>query len=155
MKKIFAIVLSLIMALSLASCGDAAPECTASLGDIYAKITESIDMPYEKLELSADDLLDYYGIDGSKFTEVVAVQDACGYKDEIVMLKAADEAAAAEAVTALNEHIEYQKETMKNYDPAQYEILTSSKVEAEGLWVAMFISGSQDEMTEIYYTFFK
>ncbi len=150
MKKIISLTLVFVLALAFASCGKKEPECITSLDKIYNKIAETVSMDYEKIELTKDDMLDYYGIEAAKIEELTAVQDACGYKDEIVMIKAADEASAQEIASLLTEHIEYQKESMRNYDAAQFEVLNGSKVDIKGVWVAMFVSSSQDKMLERY-----
>lgn len=155
MKKIILSVTAVFMILvMLASCGKSAVE-SVNVKEVYQRITESIDMPEETVELAADDLVDYYGIEADKVAEFAAVQDACGYKDEIVIVKAVDDASAKEIEALLSEHIEYQKDSMKNYDPAQYDILGSSEVIANGVYVAMFISAEQSTMAEIYNGFFK
>lgn len=144
----------LIILVMLASCGKSTVE-PVNVKEVYQKITESVAMPKETIELAADDLDDYYGIKADKIAEFAAVQDACGYKDEIVIIKAVDDTSAKEIEVLLNEHIEYQKDSMKNYDPAQYRILGSSKVITNGVYIAMFISAEQSTMTEIYNGFFK
>ena len=155
MKKIILSITAVLMIpVMLASCGKSAVEAV-NVKEIYQKITESVAMPEETVELAAEDLSDYYGIEADKVAEFAAVQDACGYKDEIVIVKAVDEASAAEIEALLNEHIEYQKDSMKNYDPAQYDILGSSEVVTNGVYVAMFISAEQSTMAEIYNGFFK
>ena len=154
MKKIILSITAVLMILfMLASCGNSAAEAV-SIKEVYQKITESVAMPEETVELIADDLVDYYGIEAENVVEFAAVQDACGYKDEIVIIKAADDTSAKEIADLLNEHIEYQKESMKNYDPAQYEILGSSEVITNGVYVAMFISAQQSTMAEIFNGFF-
>lgn len=155
MKKIILSVTAVLMALvMLASCGKSTAEAV-NVKEVYQKITESVAMPEETVELAADDLVDYYGIEADKVADFAAVQDACGYKDEIVIIKASDEASAAEIEALLSEHIEYQKDSMKNYDPAQYNILGSSEVITNGVYVAMFISAEQSTMADIYNGFFK
>lgn len=155
MKKIILSVTAVFMILvMLASCGKSTVE-SVNVKEVYQKITESVAMPEETVELAADDLVDYYGIEADKVAEFAAVQDACGYKDEIVIVKAVDDASAKEIEALLSEHIEYQKDSMKNYDPAQYDILGSSEVIANGVYVAMFISAEQSTMAEIYNGFFK
>lgn len=152
--KLISVILIAATVFALSSCG-AEPSADVSVSEIYKKISESVSMPEEIIELTADDLLDYYGIESDKVIECAAVQDACGYKDEIVIIKAADSAAAAEISDILNEHIEYQKESMKNYDADQYEVLGSSRVIVSDDYAAMFISANQDSMIEIYNSFFK
>ena len=155
MKKALISITSVLMALMLlASCGKA-PAAELNIGEVYQKVTDGIAMPAETVELSADDLIDYYGIEAEKVADFKAVQDACGYKDEIVILKAKNEDGAKEAEAMLKEHIEYQMEEMRDYDAEQYKVLESSMVCTNGLYVAMFISAEQSEMEEIFNSFFK
>lgn len=153
-KLILSVTAVLMIPVMLASCGKSTVEAV-NIKDVYQKITENVSMPDETIELAKEDLSDYYGIEADKVTEFAAVQDACGYKDEIVIVKAADDTSAKEIEALLNDHIEYQKDSMKNYDAAQYDILTSSEVITNGVYVAMFISAEQAEMAEIYNGFFK
>lgn len=155
MKKIILSITAVLMIpVLLASCGKSGVK-SVDINDVYKKITESVAMPEETVELSSDDLTDYYGIEADKVEEFCAVQDACGYKDEIVIIKAKDDASAKEISDLLNDHIEYQKDSMKNYDPAQYEILGSSKVIVNDIYVAMFISAEQSKMAETFNGFFE
>lgn len=161
MKKTASILLILAMLFAFASCGnsgDPVPtieiNCTDSLENIYLRISQEVPMEYEKFNLTANDMIDYYGIKSSKIEEVVAVQDACGYKDEIVMIKAKNSDAAEEIADLLGQHISYQMDSMREYDAEQYKILTSSIVDIKGEYVAMFISASQSRMLEIYDSYF-
>lgn len=161
MKKIASLLIVIAMLFAFASCGDSetpvAPieiNCTDSLGNIYQKIAEEIPMNYEKFNLTSNDMIDYYGISTDKIAEMIAVQDACGYKDEIVMIKAVNSDAAEEIADLLGQHIAYQKDSMKDYDAAQYQILEKSAVDIKGEYVAMFISSSQNRMLEIYDSYF-
>ena len=153
-KNILSVTAVLTALVMFASCSKNAV-ASVNFNEIYQKITQSVAMPEETFELSAEDLADYYGIEADKVAEFAAVQDACGYKDEIVIIKAADDASAKEIETLLNGHIEYQRDSMKNYDLAQYDILVSSRVITNGVYVAMFISAGQDTMAEIFNGFFK
>lgn len=154
MKKLIAVICSIALCAALfAACGKTA-EADVDVRDIYEKIASSAAMPAESIELTKNDLLDYYGISPESVAECVAVQDACGYKDEIVIIKAVDENAADEINGLLEEHIAYQCESMRNYDAAQYEILCSSKTVENGCYTAMFISAEQDKMNDIFNSFF-
>ncbi len=154
MRKIASFLIVFAVLLTFTSCTNKQEQTAVSLEDIYDKLSGSISMDYEKIELAKEDLLDYYGIEAEKVEQFVAVQDACGYKDEIVMIKAFDEADAQKIYSALTEHIEYQKNSMRNYDAAQFDVLCKSKADINGTYVAMFISSSQDEMLEIYNSYF-
>ena len=149
-----AILLTALAALLLVSCGPEKSAPDFSTADVLTKIAENVSLPEETITLGAGDLLDYYGVAAEKIAEVTAVQDACGYKDEIVIVKAVDEAAAGEIAALLSGHIEYQKESMRSYDAAQYDILCSSRVITNGNYTAMFISAAQRTMEEIFQSFF-
>lgn len=156
MKKTLLSIASVLLAvLMLASCGKEPAKADVSVKDIYNKITESFKMPEETTELSVDNLLEDYGIESSYVADSVAVRDSLGYKDEIVIIKAADANAAKEIETLLNGHIDYQKDCMRDYDPEQLSILESSIVTVNGEYVAMFISADQDGMLEVFNSFFK
>ena len=123
--------------------------------DIYDKIASSVTLPEESIELTVNDFLDYYGIAPESIAVCAAIQDACGYKDEIVIIKAVDESAADEIHGLLEEHIAYQCDSMRNYDAEQYNILCSSKAVQNGCYAAMFVSAEQDEMNDIFNSFFE
>lgn len=155
MKKTIITVTAVLMILvMLTSCGNST-DGSADVQEIYGKITESVTMPEVSVELDADDLADYYGIEADKVAEYAAVQDALGYKTEIVIIRAADAASAEEIEVLFGDYIEYQKNCMRNYDPLQYEILGSSEVIRNGVYVAMFISSEQSTMAEIFSGFFR
>lgn len=156
MKKVLLSVISVALVFVLfASCSKDAGKEDVKVSDIYTKITESVEMPKETIELKAENLMEYYGIEAEKVSECSAVQDACGYKDEIVIIKATDADAVKDIETKLNSRIERQKESMRNYDPAQFEILGSSTVVTNGNYVALFISADQSQMVDIFNSFFK
>ncbi len=153
-KSILSVISVLTVLVMLASCGSSTATAV-NVKEVYQEITESVAMPEETVELAVADLEDYYGVTPDKVAEFAAVQDACGYKDEIVIIKAVDEASAKDIEALLYDHIEYQKDSMRNYDPAQYDILGASKVIVNGVYVAMFISAEQNAMADIYNGFFK
>lgn len=123
--------------------------------DILAKIKSEFTMDFETIELYPDDMLDFYGIESEKIAELAGIQNACGYKDEIVIIKAVDENAADEIEDIFEQHIEDQKKTMKNYDPEQYQVLGSSIAEEDGVWVALFVSEDQAAMLDVYNSYVK
>lgn len=148
MKKAIILALALALLFALAACG-AEPE-PVSLSEVYQTITAEVPSDFEAVTFTADDMMWLYGIDGAALEDVVAVQDESGYKIEIVMMRAADAAAAQQTATLLEQHIEVQKDSMRNYDAAQYAVLEKSKVTVKGEYVAMFISEHQDQMIQIF-----
>lgn len=155
MKKLITLICSVVLCAALLTACGKAPAADVDVQAVYDKIASSASLPAETVELTANDLLDYYGIAPESVAACVAVQDACGYKDEIVIIKAVDEKTADEIHDLLEEHISYQTDSMRNYDAEQYAILGSSKVVEKGCYTAMFISAEQDEMNDIFNSFFE
>lgn len=155
MKKLITLIFSLVLCAALLTACGKAPAADVDVNAVYDKISSSVTLPAETVELTANDLLDYYGIAPESVASCVAVQDACGYKDEIVIIKAVDESAADAIHSMLQEHIAYQSESMRDYDAEQYAVLGSSKVVKHGCYTAMFISSEQDEMNDIFNSFFE
>lgn len=160
MKKILCsimlIMISALLCLTFVSCSvnTDKPEENVSesftLSDILDKINNSVEMSGDMMTLSADDLVDYYGIESTDVASCAVSQDMCGYLDEIIMIEAADESSVANIETALNDYLEYKKEEMKSYLPEQYNVLTKCNVNVDGLYVSLFISASAGEINEIY-----
>lgn len=164
MKKIISLLIAVLITASgilvLSSCDKEAKNPVelveesvkekVDLTEILLKIDESVEMSGDMMTLTADDLIDYYGIESSDVVSCAVSQDMCGYLDEIIMIEAVDETAAANIETALNDYLEYKKEEMRTYLPEQYEVLNNCSVNVNGLFVSLFISSSADEINEIY-----
>lgn len=161
MKKIISALLICVLAFSLASCGTSAENNTSaedntvsmtasefiSVKDIMDKIESEGLLPEDRITLTTDNLLDYYGIESVWVVESAAVQNASGYQDEIIIINASNPSAVR---NQLKDHIEYQKEQMKNYSPEQYALLEKCDTVENGNYIALFISDNADRMTEIF-----
>ena len=92
-------------------------------------------------EADADYLSNYYGINPSFLDGFVfAGAEDAALADSVVILKAKNPAQAAILSAAL-ETVRGQKAAeMKNYIPAQYEIVNSSSVKVHGEYVYLVIS---------------
>lgn len=159
MKKLIAVFLIIFTLLSLTACingEEKAPEEKAepTVEEIFNKISTSVTLPEEITELSVTDLEDYYGITSDMVSEFKAIQNASGYQDEIVIIKATSQENAVSISALLEDRIEYSKEQMRDYSPEQYQILTKSNVIVKGLFVSMFVSADSAQMDEIFNSYF-
>lgn len=169
MKKILCVTLVLSLLCAFAACGkkaepvnteevtDAAEETaeTVDLAAVLEAIAEKVEMPAESLDVPVSELKERYGIDAADVASCAIRMDASGYKDEIIMIEAVDEAAAAGIEEALNSHLEYNKKTMRTYAPDRFEILEESSVMKTGNFVSLFVSENADDMIDIYNGFIK
>ena len=96
---------------------------------------------------TADDLLDYYGIDLSLCKGGTGYVDALGYTNEAIVV-VAEEATAQEIETLLSEHLAAAKETFRSYDPEAMKIVENAVMFREGELVVMIVSPDAQAMLE-------
>lgn len=161
MKKLLVIFLTLITVASLAACGDNSGSDAnsdesgvtlttsefISVQPVMDKIKAENLLPEDYITLTTDDLIDYYGIESDWVVESSVIQNSSGYQDEIIIIHASNPSAVK---SALEEHLEYQKNEMRDYSPEQFAILEKCKVEAKGNYIALFISENAARMSEIF-----
>ena len=114
-----------------------------------AELLTAVEFP-GMAEVTEDRLTAYYGIDPSSLTEFsVYVAGAGAYPDEFGIFVAADDAAAADIVTLLNERIEKQKNTYADYSPDEMYKFDESFVKTEGTTVYFAVCADGDTAADI------
>ncbi len=157
-KKLMALAVALIIAIAVCGCGENTSSMAdgASLEAVMNSIKEQITMSDDMMTVSdPSKLLDYYGIDSSKVDDFQVMMNSSGVEqDEIVMIKAIDDAAAQEISEKLGARLEDKKSQMKNYIPEQYAMLEKCSVQQKGLYVYMFLSEDAKTMESIFNSYF-
>lgn len=169
MKRIFALLTVLALTVVLASCG---PETTGnndnndttstsepaaetvSVQDIMAEIESKGYLPENPVRLTADDLLDYYGIQPADVKDCAVVQNPSGYQDEIIVIEAVNSEAAAAIKGILLDQVSYKKDQMQNYDAEMYDILSDCDVVTNGNYIGLFISSQREAINGIFNSYF-
>ncbi|MBQ3416928.1 MAG: DUF4358 domain-containing protein [Ruminococcus sp.] len=147
MKKL-AIILAAVIILStvLCACGGG-----KKLSSVYDDITKQVELK-DMLVLTTTDQLDkYYGIAAEDVDDFAGCINSTGVdQEEIIMIKATDDAAAGRIKDALQ--LRYDTKLAQNitYNPEQAEIIQNCSVEQDGLYVSMIISSNADQIKEIY-----
>ena len=147
MKKI-AIILAAVIILStvLCACGGG-----KKLSSVYDDITKQVELK-DMLVLTTTDQLDkYYGIAAEDVEDFAGCINSTGVdQEEIIMIKATDDAAAGRIKDALQ--VRYDNKLAQNisYNPEQAEIIQNCSVEQDGLYVSMIVSSNADQIKEIY-----
>lgn len=148
MKKTVACLLALVLALSMAACG-AEP---VSVDILQVKNQIITDLEIEgALDLPTERLLDLYGISSESVKNSACFITMGGaFPDEIVMVEAADAAAAKGITQKLETRLADVKNQAQNYDAESFALLQKCKVQTAGVYVTLFISAKSEQMQEIF-----
>ena len=149
-KPITLLCVLLMLCVLLCACGEKKPAdstqqtdppaADSSMADIYAEIKSSVELP-DMVELKDTAHLDrYYGIDGDQVTDFAGGIDSSGVTmTEIVLITAADKAAADEVEAKLNTRLQSKLQQNKNYNPEQAEIIEKCKVDRHKNFVTLIL----------------
>lgn len=179
MKRVFALMMALLaltMMLTLTACGGGEeaeepadttqtetvepgteteettePAAGADLAAVMAQmisdagITDYIDVP-------AENLSNVYGIDGAQVVNAAAFNAMTGgaFPEEVVMIQAVDEAAAADIAAKLDSRLTSIADQAASYDPASLELAENCDVVTSGVYVGLFFSNHYDAMVSAF-----
>ena len=162
LKKFFIILTMLALLVSLISCSSSDSNktdgATTTTGTPFtpnlASLREAMITKYgveDAITFESDVLLDLYGIVAEDVAESACYMTMDGvFPQEIIMIKAANEEAAARIVTALEKRISEVKIQSESYDPENYALAQKCKVAKRDIYVTMFLSPNFDEMTQMF-----
>ena len=159
MKRLIAILCAAALVLALCACGQEAKtdetqqpqQQTKTLSAIFEEVKAQVALS-DMVEYTDVSKLDrYYGITADKVTEFAGCVNSSGTnQEEIVLIKAADSAAADEIQQILENKYNAKLNENKDYNPEQAAMIEKCKVERDDLYVSMIISPSADQITAIY-----
>lgn len=147
MKKTLILLLAVVMVLCCA-CGksDAKP-----LTDVYNDIKAQVG--FENVtELNDISLMErYYGITADMAAEFAGCVNSSGVEqEEIVLVKAVDDASAATVKEKLENRYKAKLDQNKSYNPEQAAMIEKCSVQQNGLYVSMIVSDKAEQITAIY-----
>ncbi len=124
-----------------------------SLTDVFSEIKSQMNVS-EMVEFQDVSSLDrYYGITAEQVSEFAGGINNSGVEqEEIVLIKASDEANVEAIKTALENRRQSKLNENKNYNPTQAEIIEQCSVETNGLYIFMLISPNHEQMTQVVRT---
>lgn len=95
----------------------------------------------------------YYGIDPEKLEEYVfSMSEDATSAETVILMKVKEETDAAGIHAALEVVREEKSGEMKDYLPAQYDIVDKSSVKTEGSYVYLVISEKADDIIRVIRT---
>lgn len=154
-----AAVLALVMVLSLSACGgDSEPAeetadtaVTADLSALRDQIIADCGIS-DFVNVETDALTNLYGIDAAGVASSASFSATSGaaFPQEIVMVQAVDDAAAADIAEKLTNRLSAIAEQAASYDPASLELAENCAVVTNGSYVGMFFSEHYDAMVSAF-----
>ncbi len=155
---------ALIAVLCFCACGkNGTVEPSATETPKASEVTENIDLQAlmdqlknvlvadEPFELDKQGLNDMYGIAVDDMADAVCVLTMDGvFPDEVIVIKAADEAAKQRIKDNLQLRLDDVLVQSKDYDPENYSLAQKCKISEHGDYVALFISAEHESMENIF-----
>ena len=179
MKRVFALMMALMaltMMLTLTACGGDEPEETtdpaqtetvepgteestevtepaagADLAGLMAQMISDAGIA-DYIEVPAENLSNVYGIDAAQVVNAAAFNAMTGgaFPEEVVMIQAVDEAAAADMAAKLEGRLTSIADQAASYDPASLELAENCDVITSGVYVGLFFSNHYDAMASAF-----
>ena len=152
MKKVLCMIMALVLLVSLAACGVASvtKDATKNIAAIKEQIITELAIE-DPMDIPTERLLDLYGIDPASVKDSACFVTMGGaFPDEIIMINAADSAAADEIVEKLNTRLADVSNQAQNYDAESFAQFQKCKVQVQGHCIALFISAKAEQMQKIF-----
>ena len=152
MKKIISVATALVLCFLLfTGCGDS----SVKLNEVMDKINADFNLSLTKLE-KAEDLYTYYSIDTADVKQFAAEIDSNNNAPkEIVLVEAADDAAADRVESALTTRFNSIYSQYSSYSPDQLDMVKDCKVTKNGNFVSMIVADKASDMLNVYYEYVK
>lgn len=161
-RLILSLSSTLLILLTLASCGITDKKETVSMYDLKAAMCADAGFGEMTYVSSADDNaeekfghlseMDYSKIDAF-FMNFAA--DGSVSSDEIAVVAMKSENDITEAVASLNKHLEYRKTLYRNYGPEQLPKLEKALVFSSGRYAVLIVADNPAEIKSAFYNFMK
>ena len=150
MKKTAILACAAALLLALCACGGGKAEAKP-LSQVYEDITSQVTLSEVSVFQDVSRLERMYGISAEQVAEFAGCVNRSGVEqEEIVLVKAADEAAAGAVRTALENRLQAKYDENRDYNAEQAAMIEKCSVEQHGLYVSMIISSEAEAITAIY-----
>jgi hypothetical protein len=179
MKRVFALLMALMaltMMLTLTACGGGdepeetpdtqtetvepgteegtevtEPAAGADLAGLMSQMIADAGIA-DYIEVPAENLSNVYGIDAAQVVSAAAFNAMTGgaFPEEVVMIQAVDEAAAADMAAKLEGRLTAIADQAASYDPASLELAESCDVVTSGVYVGLFFTNHYDAMSSAF-----
>jgi PBP1b-binding outer membrane lipoprotein LpoB len=123
---------------------------TADLKAVYQAMEETGVLP-PMVAVPEGAVPDFYGIDPAWYEEALFMVSADSLlADEVVLIRARDEAAAGRILPMLQARMEAKAEEAQTYSPQQYAIIKQGQVLSRGRALALMVSPEVARLVRVY-----
>lgn len=130
---------------------DASSQEDSKLQAILEDVKKEITMPADTSDFTEAKMKRTFGIEKDMMEDFAGLYCTDGLRqDQIVYVKAKDEATAEEIEKKLQDNWQSKYNVIKNYSPDQVAIIEAAKVDKDGLYVSLVISEDADRIKEIF-----
>ena len=144
MKKIFSLILVLVLMMSLAACGGKEKTASVDVKSLYESFSSYMpDMFFP----DEDTMMNFLGIEAKDCVQYQVAICAEGMRADEVWLIEAKNASALENLRQLAEtRVEAKKDETVSYAPDQYVVVEKAVILTEGNYLALLISPDVDAL---------
>lgn len=159
-KKLLGVLLSAVMVLGLAACGEkaegsAGEEVSVPVEEIGDKILEELEFG-SMIELDDETLMQFYELDASLLEEYDANIPMMNVTtQEYSVFKVKDVKDAETVKNAIDKRAEAVQKSFEQYLPDQYENAKNYYVEANGKYLVFVIHQDSEKAKDIFQGYFK
>lgn len=150
MKKTFVSLIAVLMCvLMLSACGGGQTLNDTPLSDALTQLNDAVFDGGESMRIidSVDKLELYYSIDPNDVTEFAAevAKNSATEIDEVILIKAVDEAGAQRIAEKLELRLQSQKDLCASYSADLLAVAEQSEVRTQGLLVSLIVTEDYDK----------
>ena len=153
MKLVRIMAATLLLALLLTACGQAAPAAEESKDPVdLNKLRESVEAVYPKMmEVEGEMRLNFLGIREEDCAQCVTLLCDDGMKtDELWLIEAVDDAAMERLTKLAQQRMEAKAQETESYAPDQYEIVQQGKVLTSGRYLALIVTPEAEAAAKLF-----
>ena len=155
MKKLFALLLSAALVLSVSACGGAASsasdEKTMDIAAVAQQAVEATTYDDELTALSEKTAPNYYDLSFDGLEEyVIYVSATSATVSELAIFHCKDAAALDSAKAAVEKRLEKQRENYENYRPDELLRLDNALVKTSGNYLLLSVADDNTQAEEIF-----
>lgn len=146
MRRMFALVLTLAMVLSMAACGGASePEKkSVDLNAIYEGYQAVLP---DMFVMDADTMLNFLGIEEADCVQAIAAVSGDGLRaDEVWLIEAKDAQALERIQNLAKTRLVAKEDETVSYSPDQYQVVIKAELITEGMYLALLVSPEVETM---------
>lgn len=148
MKKLYALLLTTLMLLSLTACGGGG-EVTAKASDLANDLAKASVTGDSLSEISSDIMVSTYFVDAQKVEDSSALLSTGSTACEIAVIKCSSSDYASEVKTLFENRVKSQSDLYASYNAAEVTRLDSAIIKTSGSYVVLCVCDDVDAANEV------